>query len=84
MTYEVLILRHAQRELARLPAGAYARALAAMRALSAAPRPDGASKLEARDGWRIRAGDYRIIYEIDDGAGTVTVLHVGHRRDVYR
>jgi mRNA interferase RelE/StbE len=55
-----------------------------MRALSADPRPEGASKLEARDGWRIRAGDYRIIYEIDDGAGTVTVLHVGHRRDVYR
>ncbi len=37
-----------------------------------------------REGWRIRVGNYRVIYEIDDQAMTVTVLHVGHRRDIYR
>jgi mRNA interferase RelE/StbE len=37
-----------------------------------------------RDAWRIRVGDYRVLYEIDDPARTVLVVHIGHRRDVYR
>jgi len=41
-------------------------------------------KLTAREGWRIRVGDYRVVYEIADQQRTVTVLHVGHRREVYR
>lgn len=48
------------------------------------PRPSGCLKLTGRNGWRIRGGDYRIIYEIDDKQEMVTVLHIGHRRDVYR
>lgn len=48
------------------------------------PRPSGCKKLTAREGWRIQVGDYRVVYEIDDKAKKVVILHVGHRRDVYR
>jgi mRNA interferase RelE/StbE len=48
------------------------------------PDLPGCKNLTGRDGWRIRAGDYRVIYEIDDAGQTVTVLHVGHRRDIYK
>ncbi len=84
MSYSLFILRRAQRELAELPANFFAHTRDAIRALAQDPRPPGCLKLTAREGWRIRAGDYRVIYEIDDKLCTVTVLHVGHLRDVYR
>ena len=53
--------------------------------LARQPRPAGAKKLVGGRGeWRVRTGDYRIIYEIDDGVLLVLVLAVGHRRDIYR
>lgn len=59
--------------------------LAAMRALADDPRPAGATALKGHRPWlRIRAGDYRVIYAVDDTAKVVTVAVVGHRRDVYR
>lgn len=82
--YTILILRRAQKELAQLPGNAYERVRDAIRALGQNPRPPGCLKLRGREGWRIRVGDYRVVYEIDDQAQTVTILHVGHRRDVYR
>jgi len=84
MSYTVLILRRAQKELAQLPGETYERVRDAIRALSQNPRPPGCLKLTGREGWRIRVSDYRVIYEIDDPQHTVTILHVGHRRDVYR
>lgn len=84
MPYRVLILRRAQRELGDLPTAAYQRVCDAIRSLGSEPRPAGCRKLTGRDGWRIRVGDYRVIYEVDDSSRTVTVLHVGNRRDVYR
>ena len=83
MSYTVLILRRAQKELARLPSGVYERVRDAIRALGQNPRPAGCLKLTGREGWRIRVGNYRVIYEVDDEQQSVTVLHVGHRRDVY-
>lgn len=54
-------------------------------ALTADPRPKGCEKLAGTtDGWRIRSGDYRVVYRIDDSAQVVTVTRVGHRREVYR
>lgn len=84
MTSYVTILRRAQRELADLPAHEYQRVAAALRALAEDPRPPGCIKLTARDGWRIRVGNYRVLYDIDDGERSVTVVHIGNRRDVYR
>lgn len=52
--------------------------------LAADPHPPGCRKLQGEDGWRIRVGDYRILYEIDEDERTVTVFQAGHRRDVYR
>lgn len=84
MNYSLLIRRRAQKELADLPPPSFERIRDAVRELSETPRPAGCVKLTAREGWRIRVGDYRVIYEIDDKQQSVTVLHVGHRRDVYR
>jgi len=67
-----------------LPDAAYERVRDAIRVLAEAPRPTGCLKLTGRDGWRIRVGNYRVVYEIDDGGRMVTVLHIGHRRDIYR
>jgi mRNA interferase RelE/StbE len=84
MSYTVSILRRAQRELGELPAEAYRRTREAIRSLAQNPRPRGCLKLAGREGWRIRVGDYRLIYEIDDEQQIVLVLHIGHRRDIYR
>jgi len=84
VNYTVLILPRAQKELAQLPAESYDRVRDAIRALAQVQRPHGCLKLTAREGWRVRVGDYRVVYELDDQRRTVTVLHVGHRREVYR
>ena len=85
MHYTILILRSAQKELAELPSEIFIRVRDAIRTLGEEPRPSGCVKLSDREGWRIRIGNYRIIYyEIDDAQQTLTVIHIGHRRDVYR
>ncbi len=84
MSYNILITRRAQKELARLPVEDYERVRDAIFKLAHNPRPRGCLKLTGREGWRIRVGRYRVIYEIDDKKCTVTVLHIGLRRDVYR
>jgi mRNA interferase RelE/StbE len=84
MNYSLFILPRAQKELAQLNAGAFARLRDAIRELANDPRPPGCLKLTGRDGWRFRVGEFRVIYEIDDEHRLVTVLNVGHRRDVYR
>jgi mRNA interferase RelE/StbE len=84
VSYSLSVLRRAQKELAQIPHGDYERVVEAIGDLTDNPRPVGCRKLAAREGWRIRVGDFRVIYEIDDGQRSVTVLHVGNRRDVYR
>ncbi|MDQ3637697.1 MAG: type II toxin-antitoxin system RelE/ParE family toxin [Actinomycetota bacterium] len=56
----------------------------AIEGLREEPRPPGCRKLSDREGWRLRVGVYRVIYEVDDDQRVVTVLQVGHRRDIYR
>ena len=85
MEYEVVILPSAQKELEGLDRQPVIKRLrAAIMKLREDPRPRGATKLAGRDGWRIRVGDYRVIYDIDDVVRIVSVEEVGHRRDVYR
>ena len=83
-TYRIYILRSAQRELAKLPIPAFERVRDAILELSENPRPVGCLKLRGREGWRLRVRDHRVTCEIDAKTGTVTVLHIGHRRDIYR
>ena len=60
------------------------RIAAAIDGLGGNPRPTGAVKLAGRDDFRIRVGDYRIVYAVDDGEALVIIARIAHRRDVYR
>ena len=83
--YEVFLERRAERDLKRLPAGIFNRLIPHIKALSENPKPSGCRKITgSKNDWRIRIGDYRIIYEIDEGEGAVRVMRVRHRREVYR
>ena len=83
--YTLLIKRSAERDLRRLPRTLFERISERILALREDPRPHGVRKLVgALEGWRIRVGDYRILYLIDDDAQTVTIVRVKHRRQVYR
>ena len=84
MSFSILLLRRAQKELAQLPKLEYERVKEAISKLSHDARPQGCKKLTGREGWRIRVGEYRVIYEIDDAKQQLTVLHIGHRRDIYK
>ena len=84
MKYSLFILRCAQKELSEVPLDLYKRIKKAIFNLAKEPRPAGCRKLTGREGWRIRVGDFRIIYEIDDKTKSLTIVHIGHRKDVYR
>ena len=75
----------ADRQLQRLPAAVQKRIVAEVAALAENPRPAGVVKLVGDDNlWRLRIGDYRVVYEIHDARLVVLVLRVAHRKDVYR
>lgn len=84
MTYAIVFLRRAQKDLGNLPNTEYEQVRDAIADLANNPRPPGCKKLSGRDGWRIRIGDYRVIYEINDKELVVTVVRIGNRRDIYR
>ena len=84
MSYSLFILPRAQKELASLPAQQLDVAESKIESLRGNPRPAGCEKLADRRGWRIRFGDYRILYRIDDTNRTVTITNVGNRREIYR
>lgn len=81
--YTVLILPSAQKQLSKLPNAIATRIEDKLLELEGDPRPPGCKKLKGRDAWRIRIGDYRVIYEIHDGKLIVTVITIGHRKEVY-
>lgn len=84
MSYAITIRRSAIKQLADVPGPHDQRIKAAIRALADQPRPRGCAKLQGRDGWRIRIGRYRVIYDIFDAERRVDVVDIDHRRDVYR
>lgn len=83
MSYEVLLAPSAQRDFKKLPPDTRDRIRAAMAPLAKHPR-ERAQKLAGEDSYRVRAGDYRIVYRIDDKAREVLVARIKHRREVYR
>ena len=85
MTYRIEVAPAAARQLRKLDPPARRRIQAAVELLAQEPRPAGAKKLVGGDReWRVRTGDYRIVYEIHDQVLLVLVLAVGHRRDIYQ
>ena len=84
MTYALLITRPARKGLDDLPTEGYQRVKAAIDDLAITPRPEGCRKLVEREGWRIRVGDYRVLYTINDKIRTVTIIHISKRAEAYR
>ena len=83
--YRIFLERTAEKDLGRLSRDIHERIIAAIQQLARNPRPAGARKLTgAKNYWRIRVGDYRVIYEITDTIRVVRVNRVRHRREVYR
>jgi mRNA interferase RelE/StbE len=82
--YRLLIKPSAGKEIEALPKQELRRIVAKIMSLSRDPRPPGCEKLPGHDQYRLRRGNYRILYEIQDLDLVVVVVKVGHRRDVYR
>jgi mRNA interferase RelE/StbE len=83
--YQVLLAKSASRELERLSSQTQDRILTILTALQSNPRPQGCKKLTGTTNfWRVRVGDYRVIYEINDLALIVDVNAIRHRSDAYR
>ena len=83
--YQVVVERTAEKDLKRLSPEVRARVAPAILALARNPRPAGSRKLiGSKNDWRIRVGDYRVVYEIADEIRIVRINRVRHRREVYR
>lgn len=83
-SYSVLLTRSAAKELERVRTKDRTRIVRKIGALAEDPRPVGVEKLSGDEKYRIRQGDYRILYEIVDAQLIVTVVRIGNRREVYR
>lgn len=81
--YELFVLPPAQKDLDGLEAPVFERILKKIRALSKEARPPGCLKLTSEEGYRVRSGDYRILYRVDDAAKRIYIYRVKHRKDVY-
>lgn len=85
MTYQIEISRGALKQLKKLSADIREKIEVKIQSLADEPRPDGVVKLkDTENGYRIRVGNYRILYQIQDDVLVVTVVKIGHRREVYR
>ena len=83
--YEVYLEHAAERDLRKLPAEDFYRIVPHIKNLAENPRPSGCRKITgSKRDWRIRVGDYRIIYEIDEKSKIVRVMRVRYRREAYR
>ena len=84
MTYAVEFVRSARKELSKLPKDTQKTVLRGILALSAAPRSGSVRKMVGDKSWRLRVGDYRVIYEIQDKQLLILVIKIGHRQNVYK
>ena len=84
MAHTVEVPRKVQKQAARLPSNVRDRVNVAVQALASDPRPRGCRKLSGREEWRIKVGNYRIVYEIDDESARVLALEIWHRQRDYR
>ena len=83
-TYEIEFRPAALRELRKIDRSTQSRIQGAISLLAQDPRPPASRQLRGRDGYRLRVGDYRIIYTVDDGVLLIVVVTIGHRREVYQ
>lgn len=83
MSYKITISRKAIKVLEKIHEPYYSQIKISIYQLAEDPRPIGSKKLKGRDGYRIRVGNYRIIYEIIDRILTIDIIAIGHRKDIY-
>ncbi|MBN1938072.1 MAG: type II toxin-antitoxin system RelE/ParE family toxin [Candidatus Aminicenantes bacterium] len=84
-SYKLLIKKSAAAELAGgIPKRDLGKIIQRIQGLADDPRPGGSRKLSSRNVYRIRQGDYRVVYRVDDAARTVEVVKIGHRSEIYR
>jgi mRNA interferase RelE/StbE len=81
--YRLLIKPSAAKELVALQAKDRKRIAAKLQRLASEPRPPGTEKLSGQEKYRLRQGDHRVVYSVDDDESAVLVVKIGHRRDVY-
>jgi mRNA interferase RelE/StbE len=84
VSYRIEVDDRARREIIRLPKSVIARIRDTVVALARDPRAPGAKRLTGREGYRVRVGDYRILYDIDDRSRLVRIYKVGHRQGIDR
>jgi mRNA interferase RelE/StbE len=84
LAYQVLIKPTAEKQIAKLPKKIQKQIIIKLRELRLNPRPHDCRKLTNEDLYKLRVGDYRIIYQIQDEILYVTIVRVGHRKEVYR
>ena len=82
--YRLLIKPSAAKELEALPPKDRKRVAPKLQRLASEPRPPGTEKLSGQEKYRLRQGDYRLLYSVDDDGAAVAIVKIGHRRDVYR
>jgi mRNA interferase RelE/StbE len=82
--YRIVIRHQAEKELSRLGHDDQKRVGRKLLLLESEPLPPGVKALQGRQGYRIRIGDYRVLYDLDEASKTVIITSIGHRRDVYR
>ena len=84
VSYKLRINRSAEKELRAVPKADLKRIVVRIESLAQNPRPHGCEKLSGEEKYRVRRGDWRIVYWIGDAGKTVEIVKVGHRREVYR
>ena len=84
MAYKVILKSSAEKSLHALPKKIQARIVGAIDLLSENPFPPASAKLKGRDGYRIRTGDYRILYTVENEILTIAIVAIGHRREIYK
>ena len=83
-SYKIYFRKSAAKELDKLPKTALQKIIKRIEQLATEPRPSGSEKLTGQEFYRIRQGDYRIIYSIQDNELTIWVVKIGHRKDIYK
>ena len=82
--YKITVKKSAAKELEEIPGKELRKIVRRIQSLVKNPRPHGSQKLSARQCYRVRQGDYRIVYSIDDKDSVIDIVKIGHRREIYR
>lgn len=82
--YDVFVLPQAQKDLDKLGPSVFERIVKRVRLLAKDPRPQGSLKMTSEEGYRIRIGDHRVLYRVDDDPRRIYIYRIKHRKDAYR